>query len=310
MESFLKTKQFFMERDFLPITGTFIDEITFDIPSQNWGPDEWSEDFDAMRAIGIDTVIIIRGGLRNKTIFPSKIINTNTTFDLGRFFLEETTKRKMNLFFGHYDSWDWALNGTWKEEIQINKKFMKEIFDLYGDYPSFTGWYLSHETSHRRFNFSNIYKELSEFAKELTLEKSVLISPFYPSKKIYPENFLTPEEFNDNWHQILSDINSIDYIAFQDGTVSLDELDSYLQSAKKLTDELGIELWNNVETFSRDMPIKFPPIDFRELMEKINISSDYAKKNITFEFSHFMSPNSCYPSARNLYKRYREFIGN
>ena len=24
----------------LPITGTFLDEITHDIPSQNWGPEE------------------------------------------------------------------------------------------------------------------------------------------------------------------------------------------------------------------------------------------------------------------------------
>ena len=73
-------------------------------------------------------------------------------------------------------------------------------------------------------------------------------------------------------------------------------------------DELGIELWNNVETFTRDMPIKFPPIDFRELTEKLKISARYATKNITFEFSHFMSPNSCYLSARNLYKRYCEYF--
>jgi hypothetical protein len=63
-----------MEPSGLPITGTFLDEISLDIPSQNWGPDEWRADFDAMQAIGIDTVVIIRGGLRDKTIFPSKVI--------------------------------------------------------------------------------------------------------------------------------------------------------------------------------------------------------------------------------------------
>jgi beta-xylosidase len=30
------------------------------------------------------------------------------------------------------------------------------------------------------------------------------------------------------------------------------------------------------------------------------------EKIITFEFSHFMSPNSCWPAARNLFKRYCE----
>jgi len=185
---------------------------------------------------------------------------------------------------------------------------MKEIWDRYGSYASFTGWYLTHETSHRRFHFREIYKELSEYAKKLTPKKPVLISPFYPSKKIYGAEGLSPDEFADNWRQMLKGIHTIDYAAFQDGTARLDELGSYLHHAKLVMDELGIELWNNVETFTRDLPIKFPPIDFRELREKLIISAKYATKNITFEFSHFMSPNSCYPSARNLYQRYREYF--
>ena len=59
-----------------PITGTFIDEITYDIPSSNWSLQQWSQDLDYMQEIGIDTVIIIRGGFGNKTVFPSKVFNT------------------------------------------------------------------------------------------------------------------------------------------------------------------------------------------------------------------------------------------
>ena len=51
------------------ITGTFLDEITHDIPSQNWGPDEWAADFDVMGRIGIDTVILIRAGYRDRAVF-------------------------------------------------------------------------------------------------------------------------------------------------------------------------------------------------------------------------------------------------
>jgi hypothetical protein len=292
----------------MPITGTFLNEITFDIPSQNWGPDEWRADFDAMKAIGIDTVIIIKGGLRRETLFPSKVIGTVPPYDLAQLFLEEAAGRKMQLYFGTYDSWDWARNGTWKEEIEINRRFMEEVRSRYGSHPSFTGWYLTHETSHRRFHFREIYAGLSEHAKKLTPGKPVLISPFYPSRKIYGDESLDPGEFADNWRQMLHGITTIDYAAFQDGTAGLHELDTYLAQAKHVMDELGIQLWNNVETFTRDMPIKFPPIDFRELQEKLAISARYATKNITFEFSHFMSPNSCYPAARNLYKRYREFF--
>ena len=44
------------------ITGTFLDEITHDIPSNNWGREEWARDFRVMKAIGIDTVVLIRAG--------------------------------------------------------------------------------------------------------------------------------------------------------------------------------------------------------------------------------------------------------
>ena len=48
----------------LPITGTFLDEISHDIPHQNWGEKEWDQDFRYMKAVGINTVILIRCGYR------------------------------------------------------------------------------------------------------------------------------------------------------------------------------------------------------------------------------------------------------
>src|SRR5690606_41458204 len=56
------------------ITGTFLDEITHDIPYQNWGREEWTRDFQAMRAIGMDTDILIRAGYQDKATFDSRIL--------------------------------------------------------------------------------------------------------------------------------------------------------------------------------------------------------------------------------------------
>ena len=64
------------------------------------------------------------------------------------------------------------------------------------------------------------------------------------------------------------------------------------------------QMWNPID---RDMPIKFPPIDWRKLEYKMDAAREAGvDKLITFEFSHFMSPNSMYPSARQLFKRYCE----
>ena len=44
----------------MKITGTFLDEISHNIPHQNWGEKEWDRDFQAMKTAGIDTVVMIR----------------------------------------------------------------------------------------------------------------------------------------------------------------------------------------------------------------------------------------------------------
>ena len=58
----------------LQITGTFLDEISHDIPHQNWGEKEWDLDFQHMKRIGIDTVIMIRSGYRKFITYPSRYL--------------------------------------------------------------------------------------------------------------------------------------------------------------------------------------------------------------------------------------------
>ena len=47
----------------MPIHATFLDEVSWDIPHANWGPSEWDRDFAHMKAMGINTVVLIRAGL-------------------------------------------------------------------------------------------------------------------------------------------------------------------------------------------------------------------------------------------------------
>ena len=59
------------------ITGTFLDEISHDIPHQNWGFKDWEQDFMAMKSIGIDTVILIRCGHKRWITYPSDYLIRN-----------------------------------------------------------------------------------------------------------------------------------------------------------------------------------------------------------------------------------------
>ena len=92
----------------LPITGAFLDEISHDIPHQNWGLAEWDQDFKNMKAIGIDTVIMIRSGYRKFITFPSEYLLKKGCYmpsvDLLDMFLTLADKYNMKFYFGLYDS--------------------------------------------------------------------------------------------------------------------------------------------------------------------------------------------------------------
>jgi hypothetical protein len=118
------------------------------------------------------------------------------------------------------------------------------------------------------------------------------------------------EESMDHWERIFAETKgALDICAFQDGQIHYQELPAFLKAVKSLGEKHSVKIWSNVESFDRDMPIKFPPADWRNLRFKLEAAAQTAEKIVTFEFPHFMSPNSCYPAAHNLFKRYAEYAG-
>lgn len=292
------------------ITGTFIDEITYDIPSSNWGVEEWKKELDYMKEFGIDTLVFIRGGFMDQTIFPSKTFATEDASDLAGLILTEAAKRDMNVFMGLYISninWN---KGDYIGEIKKNKAFMDEILHRYGDVPSFNGWYIPHETSSRDKNISEVFKGISYLCKEKAPEKSVLVSPVIQTIITCPQHPMTPEQYCEEWDSIFAECaENIDICAYQDGTAPLNMMSDYFNEIKKLCDKYNMHHWVNCESFERDVRRMYYPISFEVMRKRLEKHKEYAEKIITFEFSHFLSPQSIYPSARNLNKRYREFFG-
>jgi hypothetical protein len=297
----------------IQITGTFLDEITHDIPCQNWGRDEWAADFDAMRAVGIDTVILIRAGYRTRATFNSKVLKEKVGImpaylDLVDLFLTEAERCGMKFFFGTYDSGAFWTDGKYREEIDLNKAFCDEVAEKYGHRNAFQGWYISHEINTYNNGMMTVYEELANHLRSLR-NLPILISPYVKGIKQFGSEAISLSQHVREWESVFSSLKGlVDIVAFQDGQIGLEELPFYLEANRTLAEKYGIRSWSNVESFDRDMPIKFPPIDFRKLRYKMEQASTAGlEKLITFEFSHFMSPNSIYPAAHHLYRRYREW---
>ena len=306
------------------ITGTFLDEISHDIPHQNWGEKEWDEDFLSMKAVGIDTVILIRCGCGFWLTYPSQVLMQKEqayrpSVDLVDMYLRLSEKHGMAFYFGTYDSQKYWHDGNYEKEVDLNLAVVDEVWKRYGHRKAFKGWYLCQEVSRRTSGIIDTYAKVGKHCKAISNNKlPVLISPWMDGVKAVDSSQSTLgkadavslRSHKSEWREVFAGIKeAVDIVAFQDGHVDYHELPLFLRANKELADEFGLACWTNTESFDRDMPIKFLPIKWEKLLLKLEAAKQAGIENaITFEFSHFMSPNSAYPQARHLYNRYREYL--
>lgn len=307
----------------IQITGTFLDEISHDIPHQNWGEKEWDMDFRHMKNIGIDTVIMIRSGYRKFITYPSEYLLKKGCYmpsvDLVDMFLRLAEKYGMKFYFGLYDSGEYWDTGDLSYEIEHNKYVIDEVWQKYGEkYKSFGGWYISGEISRKTKGAINAFSAMGKQCKDVSGGLPTFISPWIDGKKavmaasgtLSKTESVSVQEHENEWGEIFDGIKDVvDACAFQDGHIDYDELDAFFEVNKKLADKYGMQCWTNAESFDRDMPIKFLPIKFDKLRMKLEAAKRAGyDKAITFEFSHFMSPQSAYLQAGHLYDRYKEYF--
>lgn len=308
----------------MKISGTFLDEISHDIPHQNWGKNEWEADFQHMQKVGIDTVILIRSGYKRQLTYPSEFLIENEGayrpyVDLLGLFLELAEKYDMSFYFGLYDSGKyWWEEGNFQKETEINLRVIDEVWENYGHKPAFKGWYLSQEVSRKTGSIISLYTALAKHCKDISGGLPTLISPYIDGTKailsskasLKKEESISLKQHEEEWSEIFDGIKEVvDIVAFQDGHVELHQLADYFALNKEMADRFSMRSWTNAESFDRDMPIKFLPIKWDKLRRKLEAAHAAGlEKAITFEFSHFMSPQSTYPQAGHLYNRYQEFL--
>ena len=303
------------------LTATFLDEISDDIPHQNWGVEEWDRDFAAMKETGIDTVAMIRCGAQKFITYPSKILMEEgchePPVDLVDMFLTLAEKYGMRYFFGTYtrrkngENTAEEIERSWDQE----RRLIDEAWERYGHRKAFAGWYLAKEILYREPAVVAEFRRYGEHCKKISGNLPILISPAMWGRKAWDPNDPNARDLNfraheQMWDEIMSEIAGlVDIIAFQDGHVTYEELPEALRINKRLADKYGIELWTNTESFDRDMPIRFLPIKWEKMRLKLLAAEQAGIEHaMTFEFSHFMSPNSCYLAAGNLRRRYLEWL--
>ena len=292
------------------ITGTFLDGISCDIPSNNWTTETWEREFARYQQDGVTEAYIIRVGWNDSAMFDSKVMKTTLVpaIDMVQLFLDLGAKYDVRIYMGLFDTRRfWRIN-DWRSEVGINRELIHELNERYGKHPAFYGWYMSHEGS-MEYHQTRIWKPLCREIRTFDKTRPIFVSPRYAGKKWRPDNPIPPEVHKQHFEVILEEMEGlIQAYAPMDGHVPFNELEAYMAVTAEVMAQFCVEYWSNLETFDRDMPWRFPPLEFAKLKFKLDLAQKYVSKIISFEMPHFLSPDSIFPSAHSLYQCYRDYL--
>ncbi len=297
---------------FKPISGTFLDGVACDIPSNNWTPSVWEREFARYQRDGIDEAYIIRVGWNDSAMYASEVMKTTLTpeIDMVKLFLDLGLKYNVRIYMGLFDTYRYWVCNDWANEVAVNRELIHELNVRYGRHPAFYGWYMSHEGSMEHHQ-TRIWRPLCREIRKFDPVRPIMVSPRYAGKKWHPANPVSPAVHRQHFEIILEEMEGlIDIYAPMDGHVPFNELEEYLAVTADVMARHGAQYWSNLETFDRDMPWRFPPLEFAKLKFKLELAQRYVSKIISFELPHFLSPDSLYPSAHALYERYHAYLAN
>jgi hypothetical protein len=314
---------------YMPITGTFVSCVfgNNDTGINNWGLEEWENEFKLYNKIGIDTIIIIRCEETRNGVHSSGLDPRSTTWsedeNLIAMFFRLCEKYKLKLYVGGTQNLDNLYKGYWQKEVDESKAFYEKMLEMFGHYSCFEGLYCTVEALPWHFNFCDISIGIVEEAHKLAPEMKKIFSPTLYPVNGYLETYslMDFEKLYGDMLQAMS--GKLDYCAWQDkeyipacrlGEMENTKIENWLSSAKNITERAGIGFWVNVETFQRastkaHKQQEYRQIDYRCLAAKLQAASKFADKIITYEFSTCMSPNAEWGSSKMLLKRYLEMLG-
>ena len=246
--------------DVLPITGSWINLFYQDVRNKytnpeymdNTDPGFWRSKVMEMNRQGIEYIIFMATANEGKAAYPSEIMPR--AYDERRMspvcaIVDEADRLGMKVFM----SIGWAKDQDDDLRnpaiLQRQKEIMAELAHIYGNRPSFYGWYLPVEDKLGPVlsdDAVTAVNALVENAHRLTPGKKTMISPY---------GFFCSEFDNPRFGEQIKRLE-VDVIAYQDevGCVREDfplpRLKENWKKARAIHDDTDIEMWANCELFT------------------------------------------------------------
>jgi len=207
------------------LSGTFVQPALID----GWTNTQLNTEFGHLDDACIDTHILqwTADSGAHTAIFDTGLAGytQNTTTDVVDRLLSKAETWDKSVIVGLQVNQEWFSKGvsdlTWLDgQADVAIALADELYDNYGNYESFDGWYLPFEVDNLNFQTQTQWDRLGAFYNEVidhlhTLSPGlpVVVAPFYNDGL---GGTITPATWEDMWESILGDAD-IDIIALQDG---------------------------------------------------------------------------------------------
>jgi hypothetical protein len=274
---------------------------------------EWESVLGKMREVKMTTVILKHlvykeslssGGNEHSFIVPKEASKSSElgATDPTKLILEyaDGKDHAMDVYVGLWEDQNWSestFNVDYlKDAKKKNIELVKRISALYGDHPSFKGWYITLEP----WNFVDPGKAviLNDFIKAVSAEcrkedkkrnkkRQIAIAAYFNM------NLASPEETEKIYSEKVLKNAGIDILLLQDSIAvngwNEDKnpvLSKYFEKFRAAANKNGAQFWALVENFEPG----HRATTIERIKEQFRAEKDYASTFITFEYYHYMNP--------------------
>lgn len=298
------------------LSGTFLQPWL----AERWTDEQWEREFDLMKSAGMHIVILqwSADSQHFTAAYPTSLSDFRRTaaIDVVEKLLTLGEKYDFDIYIGLQLNHDWFVTYASDEEWMINEadiacRLSSDLWDKYGSYDSFAGWYLSFEADNANLltetdwqRSIDFYQTVGGHIKELTPEKPIMIAPFFNN-----DIGQKPAEWKAMWEYILSR-SPIDIFALQDGVGAGHAEPEHLAawfgaSAEAIRNARPqMQFWSDTETFRLDGNKRFVPADFADVVPCMERVAPFVSRFVSFSYNHYTSPQQVDPKYHAQYMAY------
>jgi hypothetical protein len=299
-------------------TGAFIQlHAGFASKSAAW----WQAELGAMKNVGMDTVVVNYVAYDNFYFYPTSVRGASPfAIDSIENILDAADGHGMGVFLGLHLDPDQFSTSTFDlpRNLEQGQAELSELWTRYGSHESLAGWYMPQEISdYMAFHQPQLRNDIVSYTKSVTdqahatSDLPMMISPYFGQNP-------NAAAYANWWNSTGLPQMGVDIVAMQDGVgthrTTIEQSRAVFQALAPVMANHGVLFWANNESFNQihgwpvdSQPWAAQPTSIDTFIAQIESTSPFVEKAITFEFSHYMSPQGT--SATNaLYQDYKSYF--